>query len=119
VVAGGVALEAAVVGAYGVSLAVGTVAQPATERVAAGFLALSALALAAGLAVVARAVRARRRAARAPVFVWQLLQLSVAAPALTTRWYVGVPLVLLALVVGAAVLRRDLFPEPGSHLEED
>ena len=119
VVAAVVAVEAAVAGGYGVVLAVDTLTQPATERVAAAFLALSAVVLAAGLVVAARAVRARRRAARAPVLVWQLLQLSVAVPALGTRWYVGVPLTLLAVVAGLGVLRSDVFPESSSHLGDD
>jgi heme/copper-type cytochrome/quinol oxidase subunit 3 len=106
-----VLLEAAAVAAYAVFLVVETVRGPVTEPVAAVFLALLTLALAAALVLAARAVAAGRRAARAPVLVWQILQLAIGVPALTTRWYVGVPLVLLAVVAGLGVLRSDVLPD--------
>jgi hypothetical protein len=43
--------------------------------------------------------------------VWQVLQLTAAAPALRERWYVGVPLVVAAIVAAVGVLRSDVLPE--------
>jgi len=99
-----VVIEALVVGGYGVYLAVETLVAPAADRLGAAFLVVLTLALAAGLGALAAAVRAGRRAARAPVLVWQLLQASVAVPALHDRWYLGVGLMLLCVVAGAGVL---------------
>ena len=111
-------LEALVVAAYGLYLAFETLTAQATERVAAVFLVLVVLGLAAGLALAARGVLRRHRAARAPVLVWQVLQIAVAAPAVRTRWYVGVPLILLAIVAASGVLRSEVLPE-GSATEVD
>ncbi len=117
VTAAAVLLEALVAAAYGVFLAVETVVATATERVAAVFLVVIVLALAASLAFLARLVLAGRRAARAPLLVWQVLQLAIALPAVTARWYVGVPLVLLAVVAGLGVLRSDVLPDDDADAE--
>ena len=103
-------VEAVVVGGYGAFLGLETVIAEATERVAAAFLALFALALGAGLAGLARAVAKGWRGARAPVVLWQLLQASIAVPALGPRWYVGVGLLVLCVVAGVGVLRADVLP---------
>lgn len=100
-----VALEALVVGGYGVFLGVESVVAPATDRLAAVVMAVFCLGLAAGLLVLARGVGLGRRWARAPVLVWQVLQASVAVPALSTRWPVGVALLLLCVVAAFGVLR--------------
>jgi hypothetical protein len=105
-----VLIESFVVLCYGVFLAVETVTAAATERVAAGFLAAITIGLAAGLAVAARSVARGRRAARAPVLTWQILQIAVAAPALSARWYIGVPLIVVAIVTGVGALRQDVLP---------
>ena len=98
-----VAVEATVVGGYGIWLAVSSVTQRATERGAGVALAVAAIVLAGGLAVaVVTTVRARR-AARAPIIVWQILQAALAKDALTERSPWGVVLIGLAVVavVGA------------------
>jgi hypothetical protein len=62
-----------------------------------------ALVAAAGLALVARALLAGRRWARSPALVTNLLVVPVAVGLLQGgRWYVGIP--LLALAVGVVVL---------------
>ncbi|MFZ0159187.1 MAG: hypothetical protein WAL50_09185 [Kineosporiaceae bacterium] len=97
--------EAALVGGYGVYLGVESVIAPATERLAAVVMAVFCAALAVALVVLARALAAGRRWARSPVLVWQVLQASVAAPALSTRWPVGVGLLLLCLLASVGVMR--------------
>jgi hypothetical protein len=104
------ALEAAAVAAYGTYLGVETVVAPAFERRAAAVLTVLVLALGAGLGLLARAVLRGRRWARSPVLVWQVLQASVAVPALGTRWPLGVALLVACLVAGAGVLRGDVLP---------
>jgi hypothetical protein len=52
------------------------------------------------------------------VLVWQALQAVVAVPAAygsadaLVPWYVGVPLLVLCLVAGLGVLRRDVIETP-------
>jgi hypothetical protein len=104
------ALEAVAVTAYGIYLGVETVVAPALERLAAAVLTVLVLALGAGLALLARAVLRARRWARSPVLVWQVLQASIAVPALGTRWPLGVALLAACVVVGAGVLRDDVLP---------
>lgn len=103
-----VAIEAAVAAAYGVYLGVESVVAEATERLAAVVLTLMVLGLAAALAALARAVSHGRRRARAPVLVWQLLQASVAVPALSTRWPLGVGLLALCVVATVGVMRPEV-----------
>lgn len=104
----GLALEAALL----VALAVAAVATSGTGRaqdpVGAIFLAATALALAVGLAAVAVGVRRAAAWARTPALVWQALQVLVAFTTLPVLW--GLPLVILGLVVGYGVLRRDVVP---------
>jgi hypothetical protein len=104
------ALEAAAATAYGIYLGVETVVAPALERLAAAVLTVLVLALGAGLALLARAVLRGRRWARSPVLVWQVLQASIAVPALGTRWALGAALLAACVVVGVGVLRDDVLP---------
>jgi drug/metabolite transporter (DMT)-like permease len=97
--------EAVLVGGYGVFLGLESVVAPATERLAAVVMAVFCAALAVALVVLARALGAGRRWARTPVLVWQVLQASVAAPALSTLWPVGVGLILLCLLAAVGVVR--------------
>ncbi len=100
------AAEAVLVGGYGVYLAVETAMAPATEPVAAAVLAVMVLGLAAALAAMAASVMRGRRWARVPALVWQMLQASVAVPALSTsRWPLGVVLLALCVLGGLGLLR--------------
>ena len=78
-------------------------------------VALAALA-AAGLALVARGLLHRRRWARAPALVTNLILLPVAVGLLQGgRWYAGAPLLVWAL----AVLGLLFAPSTAVALEED
>jgi hypothetical protein len=60
-----------------------------------------ALLIAAGLAVCARGVLRAERWTRGPVVTWQLLQGGVAMPvSASATWWIGVPLLAVAVVVG-------------------
>jgi hypothetical protein len=59
----------------------------------------------AGLLLVGRDLMRRRRWARAPAVTWEVICLPVAYGLVQSdRWYVGVPLAAIALVVLVAVL---------------
>ena len=107
-VAAGLGLEAALMAAVAVSVAVTSVTGSAQDRLGALVLAVTALALAAGLAAVAAGVRKGARWSRSPTLVWQVIQAAVGALDLPPA--VGVPLVVLALAVGYGVLRADVVP---------
>jgi hypothetical protein len=107
-VTAGLALEAALVTALAVSVAVTSVTGSAQDRLGAAVLAVTALALAAGLAAVAVGVRRGARWSRSPALVWQVIQAAIGG--LDLPHAVGVPLVVLALAVGYGVLRRDVVP---------
>ena len=110
-VAGLVALEGAVLVGLAIYVAVETLVASATD--VAGALALAAVTLVVGigLAVCARGVLAGRRWSRAPVVTWQLLQAGVAMPlSSSARWYVGIPLLGVALIVGALMLGGKVVP---------
>jgi hypothetical protein len=98
-----VGVEALLVGGYAVVLAVDAVTQRAAEAGAGAALAVTAAVLCLGLGLVARAVHRARRAARAPIIVWQILQAAVAKEALSAGSLWGVVLIVLAAVavVGA------------------
>lgn len=114
-VAGLVALEALGLLAAAVFFAVETVVATADDRTRAVVAAVLTLAAAAGLGLVARALAGRRRWARAPALVSNLLVLPVAFDLLRGgRAYVAVPLGLLALTV--LVL---LFVRPTDEALED
>ncbi len=112
ILASTVGLEATVVGGYGIVLAVDSATQKATERGAGIALAGTAVVLCAGLVLTALATIRARRAARAPIIVWQIMQAAIAKEALAARSWWGLLLVVLAVVavVGAVwpgVLRDD------------
>lgn len=107
-----VLLEALVVAGYGVYLAWETVVAPAADRLGAAFLVLVVAVLATGLAALSRAVGRGLRGARAPVLVWQVLQASVAVPALSQRWYVAVPLLALCVAAVVGVFRPGVIEDP-------
>jgi len=109
VVVAGVLLEALVLVGYGVFLAFETVAAQPADRLAAAFLAVIVVLFGVALLGCARAVLRRRPEVRVPLLLWQVLQVAVAVPALqqpeaVSRWGIGVPLIVLALVVGAGML---------------
>ncbi len=114
--AGLVALEGlgllAVAVFYVVELLVATTEDLARALVSAGL----ALAAALGLALVARGLAGHRRWARSPALVTNLLVLPVALSQLRGGlWYVGLPLLLLAL----AVIVLLFVPSTGADLEDD
>jgi hypothetical protein len=85
------------------------------DRVRAAVTAGLALAAAAGLALVARGLLRRRRWARAPALVTNLLVLPVAFGLVQGgRWYVGGPL----LVWAGAVLGLLFAPSTNTALED-
>jgi len=109
VVVAAVLLEALVLIGYGVFLAFETVAAQPADRVGAAFLALIVVLFGFALLGCARAVLRRRPEVRVPLLLWQVLQVTVAVPALQqpeaiSRWGIGVPLIVLALVVGAGMV---------------
>ena len=103
ILASTVAVEALVVGGYGVSLIVDSVTQKATEPGAAIALMASAAVICLGLLLAVRATSQARRAARAPIIVWQILQAAVAKEALAAGSLWGILLLVLSTVafVGA------------------
>jgi hypothetical protein len=103
-VAAGLAVEVLALVAYAASVVVVALRGEAADRLGAGVLGLTIVALAAGLAVVAVGVARARPWARSPTLVWQLLQLAVAVPAVRALPQVAVPAILLAVAVGAGVL---------------
>jgi hypothetical protein len=107
-VAAGVALEAALVAWLAVSIAVTSITGDAQDRLGAVVLAVTALALSAGLGGVAVGVRRGARWSRSPALVWQVIQAAIGALNLPVA--VGLPLVVLALAVGYGVLRADVVP---------
>lgn len=117
VVAVAVLLEALVVVAYAVYLGVEGLRAPSASRIGDLFLALTTVLIGAGLGLVARAVVQGRRGARAPVLVWQVLQMVVAAPAAFGRQdalmpvWAGVPLVVLCVVAGLGITRHDVLDD--------
>jgi hypothetical protein len=95
-----VALEALGLLAATIFFGVELVVADADDRVRASVAAMLALLGAVGLGLVARGLAGRRRWARAPALVTNLLVLPVAYDLVRGgRWYVGGPLLLLAAVV--------------------
>jgi hypothetical protein len=105
-----VGVEAAVLGGYGVVLAVDSVTQQATERGAGVALAASAVLLCGALVLAARAAWRARRAARAPIVVWQILQAAVAKEALAAASTAGVATGVLLLLLAVVALVAALWP---------
>ncbi len=103
------AVEAAVVAGYGVYLGLATLLEAATEVWAAVTMSAMAVLTGLALALLARAVSRGRQGARVPVLLWQVLQASIAVPALTTsRWPVGLALLVACVLAGAGVMRGDV-----------
>jgi hypothetical protein len=107
-VAAGVAVEALLLAVVGVASVVLSLTGAAQDRVGSLFLALTAVAIAAGLGAVANGVRHGARWSRTPTLVWQILQALVAVTGLP--WRVGLVLAVLAVAVGYGVLRADVVP---------
>jgi hypothetical protein len=76
----------------------------ATEPGGAIAEAVITLVIGLGLLQLGRVVLRADERARIPVLVWQVLQASVAVPALSSQWYVGVALLVAAVVAGIGVL---------------
>lgn len=102
----GIGLEVllAVVGA--VLLIIGLADVPGELLPMSLFLVVVALGLAAALALAGRSLARGSRRGRAPTITWQIFQVIVGVGAWQagTPW-IGIPLIALALVVAAAVLR--------------
>lgn len=107
-VAAGLALETLLMAFVVVSIALTSITGNAQDRVGAAVLAVTALALTAGLAAVTLGVHRGARWARSPALVWQIIQVAVGALNLPAA--IGTPLVVLGLAVGYGVLRRDVVP---------
>jgi hypothetical protein len=105
-----VLVESLIVAGYGVYLGVETAVAPATEPLAAVVMSALCLVLAGALFVMARALAGGRRWARSPVLVWQVLQASVAVPALSPWWQLRVVLLALCLIVVVGVLQGPFEP---------
>jgi hypothetical protein len=106
--AAGLALETLLMAALAVSVAVTSVTGSAQDQAGAAVLAVTAFALAAGLAAVTVGVQRAAGWSRSPALVWQVIQAAVGA--LNVPVAVGLPLVVLAVAVGYGVLRRDVLP---------
>jgi hypothetical protein len=92
--------------ALGLFLGVENLVAEAVEPVAAWFLAILTFLLGAALLACARAVLAGSPWVRAPVITWQLLQAFASLPSLrSSAWYVGLPLLVAAVVAGVGVGR--------------
>jgi hypothetical protein len=110
-----VALQALGLLAAAVFFAVETVVATADDRTRAVLATVLTLLAAVGLGLVARGLHGRRRWARAPAVVVNLLVLPVAFDLLRGgRWYVGLPLLLGAL----GVLGLLFAPATDAALEE-
>jgi hypothetical protein len=111
-----VAVEALVLVGLAVFLVVETMVATATQP--GGALALAGLALVLGVGLGACAYGVFRDSgwSRAPVVTWQLLQAGVAMPlSASERWYVGIPLLAVAvLVLGLLLTNRVISPPEGT-----
>ena len=110
-VAAGLAVETLLMAIVAVSVAMTSVTGSAQDRAGAAVLAVTALALAAGLGAVTAGVLRGARWARSPALVWQIIQVAVGALNLPVA--IGTPLVVLGVAVGYGVLRRDVLPRAG------
>ena len=111
-----VALEAVGLVAAAVFYLVELVVADTGDPVRALVTAALALAAGAGLALVARGLLHRRRWARAPALVTNLILLPVGYGLVQGgRWYIGLPLLLL----GVAVLVLLFAPATAAALDED
>src|SRR3954454_21250067 len=102
-----VGLEAVLLLVGAVVLLIDTFTSDRDNLGAASALAAVLVVLGVALAVCARGVIRGQRWTRGPVLTWQLLQAGVAMPLSTTRlWWVGVPLLAMAIVAGVLIAGR-------------
>jgi hypothetical protein len=107
-----VGLEAAALLAGSVALVVEAVTSDRGNPGATIALAVVVVIVGAGLAFCARGVAQGRRWTRGPVLTWQLLQAGVAMPVSTTRlWWIGVPMLAVAIVVGVLIAGRQVITQ--------
>ena len=107
-----VGLEAAALLAGSVALVVEAVTSGSGNPGATIALAVVVVIVGAGLAFCARGVAQGRRWTRGPVLTWQLLQAGVAMPVSTTRlWWIGVPMLAVAIVVGVLIAGRQVITQ--------
>jgi hypothetical protein len=100
-----VALQGVVVIGAAVFYVVEAVVSEATSLLNVAMAVLLFLLMGGGLLLVARSLVHRRRWARAPAVTWEVICLPVAYGLVESgRWYVGVPVAVVAAVVLAAVL---------------
>ena len=93
-------LQAALLAGLGAFVVAETLVATTTDVVRALVAAGLALASAAGLALVARGLLRRRRWARSPALVTNLIAVPVALGLVQGgRWYLGTPLAIWAVVV--------------------
>jgi|tagenome__1003787_1003787.scaffolds.fasta_scaffold20235679_1 Na+-driven multidrug efflux pump len=108
-----VGLEAVLLLVGAVVLLIDTFTSDRDNLGAASALAAVLVVLGVALAVCARGVIRGQRWTRGPVLTWQLLQAGVAMPLSTTRlWWVGVPLLAMAIVAGVLIAGRHVIPRP-------
>jgi hypothetical protein len=104
VVAGAVLLEAAALLVATLFLVGGLIFATPTNPAGEITQAFITLVLGAGLLQLGRVVLRANEQARVPVLVWQVLQGSIALPALSSTWHLGLALLVPALVAGIGVL---------------
>jgi hypothetical protein len=115
-VVGLVFVEAALLIAAAVILLVAAVASDQDSPAALIALAAIALVVGGGLTLCARGVARGLRWSRGPVLTWQLLQAGVAMPLCTSgAWWAGVPLLAVAIVVGASIAGRQIITEDSNR----
>ena len=106
-VAGLVAIEAVLLLAGAAVLTVEAITSDRDNLAAALALDAIVVIIGIGLGACVPAVARGRRWTRGPVLTWQLIQAGVAMPLSTTpAWWVGVPLLAAAIVVGVLIVGR-------------
>lgn len=105
--------ESIVMVVYGFVLAIDTlVAKRTTTLATAAFLAVLVVLLGAGVGAVAVGVWRGQRWSRSPALVWQLLQASLALPAVGLSLQVKAPLLVSAVLVGVGLFLPGVVDEP-------
>lgn len=75
-------------------------------------LALIAAVVGLALAAAVRGLRQGARWTRGPVLTWQLLQAGVGMPVSASNyWYIGVPILAMAVIVGVLVAGRQVITQ--------
>lgn len=111
-----VAFEGLLLVAAAVYVVHGLVTEPATEPIAAVFLAVMALAFAVALVFCSRALLQRAGWARSPVIVWQVLQLAAGLPAFSGgAGWIGLVLVVPPVVVLVGLFVPSVAAEVSRH----